>query len=119
MKFVEDWKHLKAIAKANPGQRVRMFTYDLLRPMRFMCASDALAYMRGRLHMKISRPDERPANWRNVEAYDQMMDDVAHDRRRVHEYEVLRLRHTGSRNLLRHPHYKQRYPHIDNQPRED
>lgn len=41
--------------------------------------------------------------------------DLQVDARRINEY-ASRVRHSGCRNLLRHPTMKRRYPHIDNQP---
>lgn len=43
-------------------------------------------------------------------------EDYAHDARIIHDYMVNRIRSTGSRNMLKVPELKQRYPHIDNQP---
>jgi len=42
--------------------------------------------------------------------------DFAHDARLINDYLSKRIRHSGSRNLLRHPKMKALYPHIDNQP---
>lgn len=44
--------------------------------------------------------------------------DLAWDAARINEYQR-RIRRSGCRNLLRTPEMKARYPHIDNQPRED
>lgn len=41
--------------------------------------------------------------------------DLQWDSARINEY-ASRVRHSGCRNLLRHPAMKRRYPHIDNQP---
>lgn len=47
---------------------------------------------------------------------DQRLADYAHDARIISDYLTRRIRHTGSRNLLRTPEMKAKYPHIDNQP---
>jgi hypothetical protein len=44
--------------------------------------------------------------------------DLQIDARRINEYVGQRVRHTGSRGLLRDPAMQARYPHINNQPRE-
>ena len=116
MQFVKDWQTLKALAKTQPDQIVRLFAYGHCDSMKVLPAAAALAYMRSRLHAKISQRDARPAHWRNVVGYERMITDVTHDRRRMAEYREERIRHSGSRNLLRHPLYKAIYPEIDNQP---
>lgn len=116
MKFIDDWQTLKALAKTKPDQTVRLFAYGHCDSMKVMSAGNALAYMRSRLHAEISQHDSRPAHWRNVAAYERMIADVAHDRRRIEEHREDRIRHSGSRNLLRHPVYKMLYPEMDNQP---
>lgn len=45
--------------------------------------------------------------------------DYRHDARIIDDYMNRRIRHTGSRNLLRMPELKAKYPHIDNQPRDE
>lgn len=45
--------------------------------------------------------------------------DYAHDARTISDYLTRRIRHTGSRNLLRTPELKAKYPYIDNQPAMD
>lgn len=44
--------------------------------------------------------------------------DLQLDARRINEYVGQRIRHTGSRGLLRDAAMQARYPHINNQPRE-
>ena len=116
MQFVKDWQTLKNLAKTKPDQTVRLFGYGDFNSTKVLPAAAALAYMRSRLHAKISQHDARPAHWRNVAGYERMIADVAHDRRMIAEYREKRIRHSGSRNLLRHPVYKMLYPEMDNQP---
>lgn len=44
--------------------------------------------------------------------------DLQVDARRINEYVGQRIRHTGSRGLLRDAAMQARYPHINNQPRD-
>ncbi|MCA9422205.1 MAG: DUF2958 domain-containing protein [Nitrospira sp.] len=48
----------------------------------------------------------------------QRLADFAHDARVINDYLTKRVRSSGSRNLLRTPEMKKKYPYIDNQPRE-
>lgn len=114
MRFVDDWRTLKRVARENPNQPVTLFPHLYFSGRVSMSASAAVAYMRSRLHVKISSHDPRPDTWRNVRNYEQRMSDTAWDRDRIAEY-ARRIRYSGCRNLLRTPHYKKLYPHIDNQ----
>ncbi|SET44351.1 Protein of unknown function [Nitrosomonas marina] len=48
----------------------------------------------------------------------QRLADFAHDARVINDYFTKRARSSGSRNLLRTPEMKKKYPYIDNQPAE-
>lgn len=77
-----------------------------------MDKEDAKARLRKLIDVAINRkagiPDLTPKE-------DQRLADYAHDARVINDYLTRRIRHTGSRNLLRTPEMKAKYPHIDNQ----
>ena len=78
-----------------------------------MDKEDAKTRLRKLIDVAINRkagiPDLTPKE-------DQRLADYAHDARVINDYLTRRIRHTGSRNLLRTPEMKAKYPHIDNQP---
>jgi hypothetical protein len=121
MKFVEDWRTLKRLAREDPDQMVRLFAYDPFSAMRSMTAAGAVEYMRTGLHKKISSKDERAPlpHWRNVINYWEYSGEVEHDRRMIHDYLHKRIRHSGCRNLLHTKFYRDRYPHINTQEWDD
>lgn len=80
-----------------------------------MDKEDAKTRLRKLIDVAINRkagiPDLTPKE-------DQRLADYAHDARVINDYLTRRICHTGSRNLLRTPEMKAKYPHIDNQPRD-
>ena len=68
------------------------------------------------LNAKINRNDPR-ANWRKMTPEYQI--DLWRDVREVNVYYGQRVRHSGSRGLLRTPELKRHYPQVDCQPNLD
>ena len=94
------------IARQNPRARFEV-------PGQFpLDSSDVLRLWERGVHARASRWIEL------TEAQEREHELLLHDARVINDYVGKRIRHTGCRNLLRHPGMKARYPHIDNQPRE-
>lgn len=74
-------------------------------------ATDFWRWFRTCLHTKINRDDTRA--WRKLRADYQA--DLAHDVRLINDYTGRRIRHSGSRGLLRTAELRRRYPHINTQ----
>lgn len=66
------------------------------------------------LHAKINRQDAR--TWRKLDP--DYQDALTGDGRKIHDYTMRRIRHSGCHNFLRTPEMKARFPHIDNQDRD-
>lgn len=67
------------------------------------------------LHTKIDRGDTR--TWRKLRPTYQA--DLRRDAVLITDYIHRHIRYSGCRNLLMTPEMRRRYPHINNQPRED
>ena len=74
-----------------------------------LSSEELLRFWRDGVHRRASRGLAYPAN------ADQRLCDLRVDAHRINDYQR-RIRHTGSRNLLRDQRMKRKYPHIDNQP---